>query len=79
MDLVAVFATGVDGLNKNGSVGEMQRLNTSIPAVAKDQQNNLGVIAGFTAGVLDASKADLAGFPNGRRRATMLWISRCGS
>lgn len=66
-DLVAAFATGIDGLNKNGSVAEMQRLNTAIPATERSQQNNLGVIAGITKGVLDASKADLAGFPNGRR------------
>ncbi len=58
-DLVAVFATGVDGLNKNvqaGVIGEMIRLNTSIPAVPSSQQNQLGVIGG-----------DVAGFPNGRR------------
>ena len=66
-DLVAAFVTGVDGLNKNGGVGEMLRLNMDVPATPRDQQNNMGVIAGFTAGVLDASKADLAGFPNGRR------------
>ncbi len=67
IDLVAAFVTGVDGLNKNGGAGEMLRLNTAIPATPRDQQNNLGVIAGITQGVLDASKADLAGFPNGRR------------
>lgn len=55
-DLVQVFATGVPGLNANGSFGEMLRLNTSIPAVAPAQQSNLGVLGG-----------DLAGFPNGRR------------
>ncbi len=55
-DLVQVFLTGVPGLNEDGSVGEMMRLNTSIAPVAKDQQNNLGVIGG-----------DLAGYPNGRR------------
>jgi hypothetical protein len=55
-DLVAVFLTGVDGLNKNGSVGEMMRLNTSTPAVPAADQKNLGVIAG-----------DVAGYPNGRR------------
>lgn len=66
-DLVAAFLTGVTGLNNNGAVGEMQRLNTDIAPRPRDQQNNLGVIAGFTAGVLDANKADLAGFPNGRR------------
>lgn len=55
-DLLSVFATGVTGLNENGSIGEMQRLNTSIAPVARDQQKNMGVLAG-----------DLAGFPNGRR------------
>jgi hypothetical protein len=55
-DLVAVFATGVQGLNQNGSFGEMLRLNTSIAAVPAAQQSNLGVLAG-----------DLAGYPNGRR------------
>lgn len=66
-DLVAAFATGVTGLNANGAVGEMQRLNTAISPTPMAQQNNLGVIAGFNKGVLDAAKADLAGFPNGRR------------
>jgi hypothetical protein len=55
-DLVAAFLTGVDGLNKDGSVGEMVRLNTGIPPRPGAAQNNLGVIGG-----------DLAGFPNGRR------------
>ena len=55
-DLVAVFLTGVTGLNENGSVGEMMRLNTSIPSVPAVQQSRLGVLGG-----------DLAGFPNGRR------------
>jgi len=55
-DLVAVFATGVAGLNNNGSIGEMQRLNTSIAATPRDQQKNMGVLAG-----------DTGGFPNGRR------------
>lgn len=66
-DLVAAFATGVTGLNANGSVGEMQRLNTAIAPTPIAHQNNMGVIAGFSKGVLDATKADLAGFPNGRR------------
>lgn len=66
-DLVAAFVTGVDGLNKNGGAGEMLRLNTAVPATPRESQNNLGVIAGIQKGVLDASKADLAGFPNGRR------------
>ncbi len=54
-DLLAAFVTGISGLNEFG-FGEMQRLNTSIPATPKAQQNNLGVIGG-----------DNAGFPNGRR------------
>ncbi|CAA6808454.1 MAG: FIG00729359: hypothetical protein [uncultured Sulfurovum sp.] len=55
-DLVAAFLTGIEGVNKNGSVGEMLRLNTGIAATAKANQNAFGVAAG-----------DLAGFPNGRR------------
>jgi hypothetical protein len=57
-DLIAAFLTGVDGLNKPAGVvpAEMMRLNTSIPAKAAADQNNLGVIAG-----------DTSGFPNGRR------------
>ncbi len=66
-DLVATFVTGIDGLNKNGAAGEMLRLNLDIAPTAQNLQNNMGVIAGITKGVLDASKADLAGFPNGRR------------
>ncbi len=55
-DLVAVFLTGVEGLNQDGSVAEVVRLNTSIAAVAAADQNHLGVLGG-----------DNAGFPNGRR------------
>jgi hypothetical protein len=55
-DLVAVFLTGVAGLNTNGSVAEMMRLNTAIAAKSAEQQKNKGVIEG-----------DTAGFPNGRR------------
>ncbi len=55
-DLVQAFLTGVPGLNENGAVGEMLRINTGTPAVPAAQQNPLGVIAG-----------DVAGFPNGRR------------
>jgi len=59
-DLVAVFLTGIPGLNqlphvtKNGV--ELMRLNTSVPPVPPQSQNPLGVLAG-----------DLAGYPNGRR------------
>ncbi len=55
-DLVAAFLTGVPGLNANGAVGEMMRLNVTIPPVPAKQQNSLGVIGG-----------DTSGFPNGRR------------
>jgi len=57
-DLVAVFLTGVSGLNQASTVkpSEMLRLNTSIAPLAASAQNTLGVLAG-----------DTAGFPNGRR------------
>jgi len=55
-DLVATFLTGLSGVNSNGSVGEMQRLNVTIVPTEKASQNNIGVAAG-----------DNAGFPNGRR------------
>jgi hypothetical protein len=59
-DLVAVFLTGLGGLNKPANPNqvpcEMLRLNMSIPPAAK--ANRFGVIAG-----------DVAGFPNGRRLA----------
>jgi len=55
-DLVAIFLTGVTGLNKTTATAELMRLNTDIPAVPASSQNSLGVIAG-----------DNAGYPNGRR------------
>jgi hypothetical protein len=64
-DLVSVFLTGVEGLNKplNGAPSEMLRLNTNtnpgqggIAITPKGSQNRLGVIGG-----------DLQGYPNGRR------------
>ena len=56
-DLVAVFGTGVKGLNYTGpTVADMLRLNYSIPVSPSEKQNRLGVIAG-----------DNGGFPNGRR------------
>jgi Domain of unknown function (DUF4331) len=56
-DLVAVFGTGVKGLNYTGpTVADMLRLNYSIPVTAESKQSRLGVIAG-----------DNGGFPNGRR------------
>lgn len=55
-DLVAIFLTGLPGLNKPANVkpSEMIRLNTSIPVTASPDA--LGVLAG-----------DNQGFPNGRR------------
>jgi hypothetical protein len=57
-DLVAVFLTGIEGLNQPANVvpSEQMRLNTSIPP--SDNPNRLGVLGG-----------DNAGFPNGRRLA----------
>lgn len=58
-DLVAVFGTGVKGLNYTGpTVADMLRLNYSIPVTPNDKINRLGVIGG-----------DNGGFPNGRRLA----------
>jgi hypothetical protein len=58
LDLVATFATGIQGVNflSDGQPHEMQRLNTSTVPTPSVQQNNLGVLGG-----------DNAGFPNGRR------------
>ena len=57
-DLVAVFLTGLEGLNQPDSVIDawMLRLNTDTPPTPRCDQNRLGVLGG-----------DLAGFPNGRR------------
>jgi hypothetical protein len=55
-DLVSVFLTGLDGVNKPAGVvpAEMIRLNITTPVAASP--NRLGAIAG-----------DAQGFPNGRR------------
>ncbi len=58
-DLVAIFLTGIPGLNKPPTVkpSEMLRLNTNIaPSAPAGQGNKMGVLGG-----------DNAGFPNGRR------------
>jgi Domain of unknown function (DUF4331) len=57
-DLVAVFLTGLSGVNQPPNVvaSEMLRLNTSTPVTPMGSQNRLGALGG-----------DLAGFPNGRR------------
>lgn len=71
-DLVAVFLTGVQGVNQikaNPTPGEMLRLNTNLPATAAGQQNVLGAALCFVNGVLTLTNpgCDPAGFPNGRR------------
>ncbi len=55
---MAVFLTGIEGLNQNpfGRPSEMLRLNVAIPATPMNQINRMGVLGN-----------DLAGFPNGRR------------
>jgi hypothetical protein len=57
-DLIAVFLTGVKGLNQPVKVtpGEMLRLNTAIAPTPTAAQKDLGVLVG-----------DTGGFPNGRR------------
>ncbi|MEO5656669.1 MAG: DUF4331 domain-containing protein [Nitrospiria bacterium] len=68
-DLVAVFLTGVEGVNQTEATAEMLRLNTSLPATPAGQQNNLGAALCFVNGALtlDHEGCDPAGFPNGRR------------
>jgi hypothetical protein len=61
-DLVSIFLTGIDGVNKpmnagdNGKPAEMLRLNMAISPKPFGKENRLGVLGG-----------DNAGFPNGRR------------
>jgi hypothetical protein len=57
-DLVAVFLTGIKGINQPMNVrpAEMMRLNTSIAPTPPSSQSDLGVMGG-----------DKAGYPNGRR------------
>jgi hypothetical protein len=57
-DLVSIFLTGIDGLNKQRHVqpSEQLRLNTSIPPTPWASQDRLGLLAG-----------QQDGFPNGRR------------
>ena len=70
-DLVAVFLTGVSGVNQPTGVvaSEMMRLNTAIPATPAAGQNDLGALQCFVNGALVVSNSgcDPAGFPNGRR------------
>ena len=55
-DLVKTFLAGFPGLNEDGSVGEVMRLNANTLPTPINQQDRLGVIGG-----------DMGGFPNGRR------------
>jgi hypothetical protein len=57
-DLMTVFLTGINGVNKpaRGGGSEMLRLNTTTNPTAEASQNRLGLAGG-----------DAAGFPNGRR------------
>jgi hypothetical protein len=60
-DLVSVFLTGVQGLNKQvppRKGADLLRINLKIPPTPANEVNRLGVIGG-----------DLAGYPNGRRLA----------
>lgn len=70
-DLVAVFLTGVTGVNKPANVvgSEMIRLNTALPVTPAGSQNYLGAAQCFVNGVLTLANpgCDPAGFPNGRR------------
>lgn len=67
-DLIWAFLNGVPGLNRpSGDVvlGEMVRLNTSIPPTELANQNDMGVLE--TDGSGNIVDADFAAFPNGRR------------
>ena len=57
-DLVAIYLTGIPGINQPPDVvaSEQLRLNMAIPPTAPDAASPLGAIGG-----------DPAGFPNGRR------------
>ncbi|HWG92942.1 MAG TPA: DUF4331 family protein, partial [Mycobacteriales bacterium] len=57
-DLVSIFLTGIEGVNKveGGQPAEVLRLNTSVTPTAFADQDRLGLLAGQD-----------DGFPNGRR------------
>lgn len=55
-DLVSVFLTGVDGLNKPANVKPSEQLRLNMSIAPSGSPNRLGVLAD-----------DKAGFPNGRR------------
>jgi hypothetical protein len=68
-DLVAVFLTGVTGVNATAGVCEYQRLNTALPATPAATQSDFGAALCFVNGVPTPTNpgCDLAGYPNGRR------------
>lgn len=57
-DLVAVFLTGVEGVNQPKKVTPSEQLRLNMTTPLADEPNRLGVIGG-----------DVQGFPNGRRLA----------
>jgi hypothetical protein len=81
-DLVAIFLTGITGVNNTGSIAEMLRLNTNLPTKPSGSQTDLGAalcfpyatncqnganIAACFAPTLGNTGCDTGGFPNGRR------------
>jgi len=76
-DLVAAFLNGVPNVNvMSSTLFEAVRLNTAVPATARDTQNPLGAATCFDAPASNAAGpmlnlartgCDPAGFPNGRR------------
>lgn len=82
-DLVAIFLTGLTGVNATGSTAEMLRLNTALPTQPSTNQSDLGAAScypylgtGCTGADINAcltlpatlpTGCNTAGFPNGRR------------
>lgn len=81
-DLVAIFLTGITGVNATGSTAEMLRLNTKLPTKPSGSQTDLGAalcfpyastcqnaanIAACFTPTLNNTGCDTGGFPNGRR------------
>ena len=72
-DVVAFYASGIDGLNETAPGSELLRLNTAIDPTASAVQNSLGSLPCFSRTAAGAVfndgnvGCDPAGFPNGRR------------
>ena len=59
-DLVAVFLTGLAGVNQAGTPAEMLRLNTTMAPSPRASQNYLGLLACFDpGGVFDVDQSRL--------------------